>query len=335
MGGDYSEISLAAVSKKGIAGKVLALISPPLDRALGIKRLRQIYERDGLRGLDRFAFVEDFIEKEGIRFGFEPSDLERIPKTGSVLIFANHPMGGLEGIVLMHLLRLARPDYKVFANVIDYFLAELRDFFIFANPMSRGSKANIEALRLSRQWLAEGHCLLVFPAGRVGLFRPEKGYVTDEPWDGLAASLALMTGAQLVPLFVEGESSRLFSRLSRHIYPMKLLFLLWEFLGSFGKRVVFHVGRPLPASRLAAMSRRRARAWLRMRCYLECPAGRGPRRRGAGAEKAGREPGILHPEVEDYIGLWGLPKPEAAELAEALGAEHQAAARRLGELASS
>jgi len=327
MGGDFSEISVTAIRKTGTAGKLLLLLGPLLDRALGIRRLREIYERDSLRGLERFDFVADFLEKEDIHYSFEPTELERIPKTGGVLIFANHPMGGLEGIVLMHLLRLARPDYKVFANVIDYFLAELRDFFIFANPMSRGSRANLEALRLSRQWLAEGHCLLVFPAGRVGLFRPEKGYVTDEPWDGLAVSLALMTGAELVPLFVEGESSPLFSLLSHHIYPMKLLFLLWEFLGSFRKHVVFHVGRPLPASRLASMGRRRAGAWLRMRCYLECPAGRGPSRRG------GQGPAILHPEVEDYIERHGLSEAEAVELAQALG--DGAVARRLIELGRS
>ena len=87
---------------------------------------------------------------------------------------------------------------------MDSFFEELRDFFIFTNPMAKGSAANFEAIRRSREWLAQGHCLLVFPAGRVGLYRPEKGYVTDEPWDGLALSLGLMTGSAFVPVFVEG-----------------------------------------------------------------------------------------------------------------------------------
>ena len=330
MSGVFSEISIAAVWKKGIAGRLLALASPVLDAALGIRDLRRLYERDGLSGLDRFSFLERFIEKEGVRYGFKAGELARIPATGPVVIVSNHPMGGLEGIVLMHSLKTIRSDYKVFANVIDSFLKELEDFFIFANPMARGSRANIEALRLSREWLAGGHCLLLFPAGRVGLYRPEKGYVTDEPWDGLAASLALMTRAAIVPLFVEGSSSKLFGTLSRHIYPMKLLYLLREFLGSLDRRVVFHVGKAFPAARLGSMRRRRARAWLRMRCYLECPAGAGPRRRGQTGLKPGR--GILHPEVEDYIERYGLSAAELGELAAAIGGEEGPALVALREL---
>jgi putative hemolysin len=318
-----SEISLAAIWKKGATGRLLALVSPLLNLSLGVTKLRHLYERDGLQGLEPLPFIERFLEKEGIRYSFDQNELSRIATRGPVILVANHPMGGLEGIVLMWLLRLVRPDYKVFVNVMDSFLVELEAFFIFTNPMAKGSAANLESIRRSRDWLAEGHCLLVFPAGRVGLYRPEKGYVTDEPWDSLPVSLALMTKASIVPIFVEGESSPLFSFLSREIYPMKLLYLLWEFLGSFDNEVVLHVGRPIAALRLAGMGRRRARALLRMRCYLECPAGAGPARRDRGAGS-----GILHPEVEEYLERYSLSEAELSELAEALAGSE----RKLGQL---
>jgi putative hemolysin len=317
--GARTEISVAAIWKKGASGRLLRLLAPALDRALGLRRFRELFERDGLYGLDRFAFVERFIEKEGIRYSIDEAELARIPREGPVVVVANHPLGGLEGILLTWLLRLARPDYKVLVNVVDSFLLELKEFFIFTNPMVKGSAANYESIRLSREWLARGHCLLVFPAGRVGLYRPEKGYVTDEPWDESALRLGLMTGAAFVPVFVEGESSGLFSALGNYVYPMKLLYLVWEFLHSLDKRIVFHVGRPIPASRLATLGRRRANAWLRMRVYLQCPPGKIPsRRRGrrSGAATAGD---ALHPEVEDYIDRYGLGEGEAEELLEALG----------------
>lgn len=342
MGGSGTEFSVAAIWRKGAFGKLLRLASPLIDSALGLRRLQQVYERDGLRGLDRFAFIDRMIEKEGFRYSIDEAELSRIPREGPVVVVANHPLGGLEGIILMRLLRSVRADYKVFANVIDSFIEELKDFFIFTNPMAKGSAANYESIRLSREWLSQGHCLLVFPAGRVGLYRPEKGYVTDENWDEIALRLGTLTRAAFAPVFVEGESSVLFSVLSEYVYPMKLLFLVREFLRSFGKSIVFHVGRPISTESLASMDRRRANAWLRMRCYLLCPPGKGPMRRRRGASRGAGDRdavsgGILHPEVEDYIRRYGLSEAELAELSVAL-AEGNAAScdakvrelRRLG-----
>ena len=96
---------------------------------------------------------------------------------------------------------------------------------------------------------------------------------------------------------------------------MKLLFLVWEFLRSFGKRMVIHVGQAIPAQRLAGMGKRRAKAWRRMRVFLLCPAGAAPERRGR------HVPGKLHPEVEDFIGRYGLGEAEMEELAQAVGGE--------------
>lgn len=322
MGGPRTEFSVAAIWRKGAAGKLLRLVSPLLDSALGLRRLGEIYERDGLRGLDRFAFIDRMIEKEGFRYSIDEAELSRMPREGPVVVVANHPLGGLEGIILMRLLRSVRTDYKVFANVIDSFIEELEDFFIFANPMAKGSAANYKSIRLSREWLSQGHCLLVFPAGRVGLYRPGKGYVTDENWDEIAIRLGTLARAAFAPVFIEGESSALFGILSEYVYPMKLLFLVREFLRSFGKSIVLHVGRPISAERLAFLGRRRGNAWLRMRCYLLCPAGKGPmrRRRRGGRGATG---GILHPEVEDYIGRYGLGEAELAELSEAIAGEDE------------
>jgi len=336
-----SEVSVAAIYTKGLLGRLLRLASPLLDRMLGVRRVRAGFERHGLYGSDRYEFIERFATGEKIRYRFDPEEFRRIPPSGPVVVVANHPLGGLEGILLTGLLRHARSDYKVFVNVMLMFIDELREFYIFTNPAAPGCAMNRASIGEARAWLRSGHCLLVFPAGRVGIYRPEKGYVTDETWDRLALALGFMTGASFVPVFIEGESSRLFSVLSHYIFPMKLLFLVWEFLRSLRQEVSFHVGRPIAPEYLERMGRRQANAWLRMRCYLESPVrapeggsaaglstrsiafARAVRRGGgvyAGKRRVVERPprAAVHPEVEDYIARYGLDEAEMGYLIEAI-----------------
>jgi hypothetical protein len=216
------------------------------------------------------------------------------------------------------------------------YIEELKGYYIYTNPAAKGSDANFRSIGEAKAWLEGGHCLLVFPAGRVGLYRPEKGYVTDEAWDRIALTLGVMNRAAFVPVFIEGESSRLFCAMSRYVFPMKLLFLVWEFLHSLDARVVFHVGRPVPYARLESMPRKKANAWLRMLTYLLCPV-KGddgladPSARSRALAEAVARKGVplrkrpprgegyprdgAHPEVEDYIRRYGIGPAELSELA--------------------
>ncbi len=267
-----SDIRLSAISKKGWPGMVLRIIGPLFDRILGVRKLRKIYERHKLQGLGKYDFIEKFQRVLRLRFHINAASLEFIPKTGAVVIVANHPLGGLEGILMALALREARPDYKIFVNIMLYFIKELEEFFIFTNPMAPGSRDNIRSVGLCRAWLRDGHCLVVFPAGRVGLYREEKGYITDEAWDQIALSLGLMTTATFVPIFVGGQCGAFFSWMSRLIFPMKLLLLVREFIRSFGTNIEYIVGIPIAPGRIAGMKRRQANAYLRMRTYLLKPA---------------------------------------------------------------
>lgn len=266
-----TDLRISAIINKGKLGALVKIFGPMLDRLLGIRKVRLFYERHNFRDLEKFEFIDHFIEAAKIQYGFDRDSLARIPSQGPVVIVANHPLGGLEGILLASILNGARPDYRIFANIVQYYLKELASFYIFVNPMFPGSRENYKSLDQARKWLAGGHCLLIFPAGRVGVYRSDKGYVTDEAWDKVALSLGLMTKAVFIPLFVTGSCSTTFSTLSRFIYPMKLFMLIHEFFNSFRKRVDFFIGRPIERSPLESMGRLQANAWLRMRTYLLAP----------------------------------------------------------------
>ena len=53
-----------------------------------------------------------------ITFEIPKEDLKRIPKEGSFITISNHPLGGVDGILLLKLLIEHRPDFKIIANFL-------------------------------------------------------------------------------------------------------------------------------------------------------------------------------------------------------------------------
>src|SRR5690606_21440128 len=137
-------------------------------------------------------FNERLIDVLHLQCRISDADLRRIPAQGRVLVVANHPFGGIEGIVMGALLRRVRPDVKIMANSMLHRIPELREHCIFVNPFGgeMAAHANRRPLRETLQWLRQDGALGVFPAGEVSHYAWERGSVTDPPWSESIARLA-------------------------------------------------------------------------------------------------------------------------------------------------
>ena len=76
------------------------VLASALESLLGLKPLARVY--DGRpQNCDPFEFLDYALDALGIDIAIdEEALLEEIPKTGPVLIVANHPLGGLEGMAI-------------------------------------------------------------------------------------------------------------------------------------------------------------------------------------------------------------------------------------------
>jgi hypothetical protein len=79
-------------------------------------------------------FIDAILEGCGIDIEFDERELRNIPKTGSFVAIANHPYGGIEGMVLLKILCMVRPDAKLMANFLLKKIPNLSDYFIAVNP---------------------------------------------------------------------------------------------------------------------------------------------------------------------------------------------------------
>ena len=91
------------------------LLSPIIDRLIGLHLIRNLQRR--CNALPREGSELDRLNRvTGIRGVVTDDDLERIPRTGPLLVVANHAYGGADPQVLASMMERVRPDVKFIAN---------------------------------------------------------------------------------------------------------------------------------------------------------------------------------------------------------------------------
>src|SRR5206468_11155370 len=133
-----------------------------IARAFGLTELDRLHDAVP-PGVTGDAFVLWLMDALGVELRVADADLARIPKSGPVVLVANHPFGGIEGVALARALKRVRPDVKLFANYLLHRIPELREIFFFVDPFARrGSsraQANAKVLRSALSWLSGGGLL--------------------------------------------------------------------------------------------------------------------------------------------------------------------------------
>lgn len=201
----------------------------------------------------------------------DPEDLARVPRQGACMVVANHPFGGIEGLVLLHMLRSVRPDTKIMANYLLQRIPEMKDYAIFVNPFGghAASVQNIKAIKACIRWLQEGHLLLVFPSGEVAHLDIRRREIVEARWNPTIARIIRKGGAAAVPVFVEGRNSALFQMLGLVHPRLRTAMLPREMLNKRGTRLRFRIGTPVPFERLNAIDGdSEMMEYLQLRTYI-------------------------------------------------------------------
>ena len=182
-------------------------------------------------------------------------DLGHIPPRGPIVVVANHPLGALDGLLLISLLSRVRSDIKLLGNSLLRYIPALRPYLFAVDVFSgtRSARRNGVALRHAMRWLDGGGCLMVFPAGEVAHHSTSDGRAVDSPWRTTAAKLAARTGASVVPVFIEGRNSRMFHAAGR-IHPLLRTALLpREMWAKRGRTIPVRIGQPVLRDEIAAL----------------------------------------------------------------------------------
>ncbi len=226
-------------------------VSRTLGRFLGFlfyeSRFQQ-FERDypHLRGFD---FIEQTLRYFDFTLRLTDKERARIPASGRVVIAANHPIGSLDGLALLQLVRQVRPDVKVVANEVLGALQPLDPVLLPVHNM--GGSTPKKNLKRIREHLEQDGALIIFPAGEVSRFGA-KG-VRDGEWQNGFIKIASATRSPILPVFVAGRNSLFFYSLSFLARPLSTLWLVREMFKQSHNTVDARVGNPIPHEHYAGL----------------------------------------------------------------------------------
>jgi putative hemolysin len=212
-------------------------------------------------------FCKGVLDEIGVSFSIE--GIENIPKTGKCVLVMNHPLGGMDAMVLVDALRDHRTDLKFIVNDLLLNLEPLRDIFVGVNKHGKTSSRSFEQVN---QLFASDKCVCIFPAGLVS--RKRKGLIRDLPWKKTFVRQSKLNDQVIVPIHIDGRLSNFFYRLSnfRTFLGIKanieMLYLADELFNQNGHHVKVTVGKPVQASSLDnSKSDQEWAEWFRQEVY--------------------------------------------------------------------
>ncbi len=182
--------------------------------------------------------------------------LDSLPE-GSFVTVSNHPIGSVDGIMLIDIFAARRPDFKVMVNGVLANIGAMEDNFISVVPNTsnnNGNPANMNGVRLSLQRLKEGHPMGFFPAGAISFYNKEAKRIQDLPWTHSVIRLIRKANVPVYPVYFDFLNTPFFYWLGKIDWRIRTLRIPVEAFNKRGRKVDVYLGEPVPPEEVAAIT---------------------------------------------------------------------------------
>ncbi len=213
------------------------------------------------------TFWSKAVAHMGIRIDTPPEEIARIPKTGAVVVVANHPHGLVDGMIMGELVSRVRPDFRILTRSLLTGIPEIEEFMIpVPFPHEENSRElGLQMRDLTMAHLAAGGVVILFPAGKVASSETWFGPAIEAEWNVFTHKMIAKSGAAILPIHFTGQNSRAYQIANKLAATLRQGLLLHEIRRALFKPQRPHVGLPLSAAELDKWkgNPRGFLAWLR------------------------------------------------------------------------
>ncbi len=178
---------------------------------------------------------------------------DNIPSEGRFIFVSNHPLGGLDGLVLIaYLGQRYGGNIRFIVNDLLMAVEPLRSIFLPVNKYGAQRREVVE--ELETQYAGENQ-MITFPAGLCSR-RTDTGEIQDPEWKKFAVTHAVRHRRDIIPIYFDEVNSGLFYTAARwrkklgFKFNAEMILLPHEMIRREGATLHFHIGKPIPYATL-------------------------------------------------------------------------------------
>lgn len=238
-----------------------------LMEVMKINDVNKLYSKfQKLEGMD---FVDGILNGLGIKIEIDEKDLKNIPAEGAFIAIANHPYGGVEGLILLKILCMQRPDVKIMANFILKKIPNLAEYFVAVNPFENvKNTSSISGLKSTLEFLKQGTPIGIFPAGEVSAYNTHSQKVMDKKWSPVVGKIISKAGVPVLPVYFHGNNGLVFNLLGMIHPTLRTARLPYELFNKKGYTIKVRIGKPIGYEEIQSLTlENRVLPYLRARTY--------------------------------------------------------------------
>ncbi len=259
---------ISSKSKK-LAKRLPRFIINYIKRTIHQDEINQVLRET--EGLDAIDFATYAVEN-ALQVTYDVHSESLPDPSGRYIFVSNHPLGGLDGMILISFLGKKYKKIKFVVNDLLLFIKPLAPVFV---PVNKYGKKKIENKDSFNEAFASDDQILYFPAGLCS--RLIDGEITDLEWKKTFVTKAIESKRDIVPMYFSGRNSKFFYRLAKIRkalgikFNIETFFLPDEMFKNKGSKFDLFIGEPIPYTSLT--NDRSHKEWcqiIRDKSYATC-----------------------------------------------------------------